>query len=156
MQDDFFSFEITGIKEADEAFDKLLKALGPEKLEKLVQSKAELVRNRARQNAPSGPTGNLKGAIYSKVLRRTGVEPPAAIVRISQRKAPHRHLVIMGTTDRSVKKKRVMYDKDAGVFYGRVVAPMEPNPFFAQTIEEMAWIRDEIRREVIAEVEKVF
>ena len=75
--------------------NKLLKGVTNEKT-KLLLTQARLVRDRIREKAPRGPTGNLKAAAYASALPEKVTAPAVAFAGIRPRKAPHAHLVEFG------------------------------------------------------------
>jgi len=125
--------DLTGVDELNRKFENMVKALGKDKIEPILLAKAKQVRTRVRQSVPVGPTGNLKRATYTKILRKEDMGP-AALVRVSGRKAPHKHLVEMG---------------HGGPH------PAPAHPFFGPVIDELRdKIAREIKQEVIAELER--
>jgi len=99
-------------------------------VEPVVLEAAEMIAAGIEKRAPLGPTGNLKKSIKAKLLKRRGKNPAPAIAAIDRKIAPHAHWVEKGTKIRKVGKKKVMYGKKTGQFYGKEVAPMRANRFF--------------------------
>lgn len=83
---------ITGIGTFINNLKKLEKVVDKESGESAMKS-AEQLRDRIRQKAPLGPTGNLK---RSPVARR--YESGIAIAGVDRKKAPHAQLVEFGTS----------------------------------------------------------
>uniref|UniRef100_A0A6M3K0V5 Putative tail protein n=1 Tax=viral metagenome TaxID=1070528 RepID=A0A6M3K0V5_9ZZZZ len=86
---------LKGIDELERNIGKLVKDINKGKTSILLKQ-AQLVRNRIRQKAPIGPTGNLKKAAYAKAMHETIYQPAVAFAGIRPRKAPHAHLVEYG------------------------------------------------------------
>jgi HK97 gp10 family phage protein len=85
------SIKITGVGQMLNNLEKLEKAVQKEAGNSAMKS-AEEIRDRIRQNAPLGPTGNLK---RSPVARKYG---NVAIAGVDRKIAPHAHLVEFGTS----------------------------------------------------------
>lgn len=86
---------IKGIDVLERECNKLIKEVNEGKT-KLLYEGAKTVRARIKQNAPKGPTGNLKKATYAAYLNPTLNHPAVAFAGIRPRKAPHAHLVEFG------------------------------------------------------------
>lgn len=70
----------------------------------LIESTSKKIGRIARQHAPVGPTGNLKGSIRMKMVKdRTGFH---RTVVPRKPKGSHRHLVAYGTNNRITKKTK--------------------------------------------------
>ena len=80
--------------------------------ERLFLRAAKMVRNKMRETAPQGPTGNLRKGIVARTLARKGRKVAPAMVGINYRLAPHAILLEFGT------------------------AKMSPRPFFRRTLIE--------------------
>ena len=89
------SIYLKGIDQLERNANKIIKAVDKEKTA-LLRKQAQLVRNRIREKAPRGPTGNLKAAAYASVLPPRVGQPAVAFAGIRPRKAPHAHLVEYG------------------------------------------------------------
>lgn len=87
---------IEGIPQLEKQLEKVNEAL-KKAAEKSLLTQAEMVRDRIRDRAPQGPTGNLKAACYAKLEPASGSYPPMAFAGVRPRKAPHGHLVEYGT-----------------------------------------------------------
>lgn len=86
---------IKGLEVLEKQTNKLLKELKKEDSDLLLNN-ARLVRDRIKEKAPQGPTGNLKKAAYAAVLPETTTRRVVAFAGIRPRKAPHAHLVEFG------------------------------------------------------------
>ncbi len=77
--------------------DKVKASIRPEHVETVLLDGAVVIGQTAINNAPTGPTGNLKRGIVAKTLQRRDPNQPApAIVAVDYRIAPHAHLVEFG------------------------------------------------------------
>lgn len=92
------SVRITGMRELEKKLQKLSKQLGPDKVEPVLFSAAEVVTEAIRARAPQGPTGNLKRAIITKQLSRQGNEPAPSIAAVDRRIASHAGFIEFGTS----------------------------------------------------------
>lgn len=86
---------LRGIDKLERQANKLIKEVNEGKT-RLLLDQAKLVRDRIREKAPRGPTGNLKRAAYAKALPPTTTQPAVAFAGIRPRVAPHAHLVEYG------------------------------------------------------------
>jgi len=73
------------------------RTIGGEKSSKILLKGAKLIKNRARQLAPQGPTGNLKRGIVAKRFKSEIPGKPGAFVATDYRIAPHAHFIEYGT-----------------------------------------------------------
>ncbi len=91
--------------EGEEELVRKLRKLGDSvrgrQIERLFLRAAKVIRNAARENAPQGPTGNLKAGIIAKVLARGTRKVGLAMAGINFRRAPHAHLLEFGTVKMS-------------------------------------------------------
>lgn len=83
------------IDQLERQVNKTLKAVTSEKTA-LLLGQARLVRDRIKEKAPTGPTGNLKKAAYAVAYPEKTTSPAVAFAGIRPRKAPHAHLVEFG------------------------------------------------------------
>lgn len=86
---------LKGIDQLERQCNKLIKEVNEGKT-KLLLDQAKLVRDRIREKAPLGPTGNLKKAAYAIAYPPKLSGPAVAFAGIRLRKAPHAHLVEYG------------------------------------------------------------
>ena len=87
-------------------------------LQKATKKAGTFLAQRARPNAPKGKTGRLRKSVTSRAAKR---DKPGSYVTA---RAPHRHLVQLGTADR--------FTKGSHAFRGRMTA----NPFIARTADQ--------------------
>jgi HK97 gp10 family phage protein len=121
---------LKGIDELERQANKLIKEVNEGK-QKILLDQAKLVRDRIREKAPRGPTGNLKGAAYASSIPASLTGPALAFAGIRPRKAPHAHLVEYG---------------HAGPH------PAPPHPFVRPAWDES---RDEVERNIAAGLGKI-
>lgn len=89
--------EIIGMEELEDNIDKVKQQLTADQIEPVLLQGASVFAQAAINNAPQGPTGNLKHGIIAKTLERNNSDQPApAIAAIDYRIAPHAHLVENG------------------------------------------------------------
>lgn len=86
---------LKGMDELERGMNKVIKEVNKEKT-KLLLKQANMVKNKIKQKAPRGPTGNLKKAAYAKAYPETMSRPAVAFAGVRPRKAPHAHLVEFG------------------------------------------------------------
>jgi HK97 gp10 family phage protein len=86
---------LKGIDALERETNKIIKQV-TEGQTKVLLDQAKLVRDRIKEKAPLGPTGNLKKAAYAAVSAETATKMPFAFAGIRPRKAPHAHLVEYG------------------------------------------------------------
>lgn len=91
---------------------------------------AQIISNAARQNAPQGPSGDLKRSCVAKLLPRKFKSSSISIAAVDSKIAPHARLVEFGTAERYPKKKKAMFDKRTGIFYGKKTVAIPAHPFF--------------------------
>lgn len=150
-----FSIELEGLPEFNAKLDKLIKALGPDKIEPILMSGAKIMTKAAKTGAPKRtsqgnakkkPPGQLKKAIKTKKLKRIFNNPATAISAIDRKVAPHAHLVHEGTGERIGGAK-------SKVYRGKRFGKMPANPFFVQAWDEnKAAILDHIINEASKQV----
>jgi len=109
--------EIIGMEELENNIEKVKAQLTADQIEPVLLQGANIIAQAAINNAPTGPTGNLKRGIIAKTLTRTSDQPAPAIAAIDYRIAPHAHLVEFGHFQ--TKKKG-----------GPAVKYVAPHPFF--------------------------
>jgi len=114
---------LKGMDRFERNTNKLIKEVTKEKT-KLLLKQARLVRDRIKQKAPVGPTGNLKKAAYAKALPETMSSLAVAFAGIRPRRAPHAHLVEYG---------------HGGPH------PAPPHPFFRPAVDE---VKDKVMRNI--------
>lgn len=90
-----FQIYLKGIDQLERQANKLIKEVN-EGRQKILLEQAKLVRDRIREKAPLGPTGNLKAAAYASSIPASLTGPALAFAGIRPRKAPHAHLVEYG------------------------------------------------------------
>jgi HK97 gp10 family phage protein len=83
------------IKEFERQANRLIKDVNESKT-RLLLGQARLVRDRIKQKAPLGPTGNLKKAVYASAIPPSLSSEAVAFAGVRPRKAPHAHLVEFG------------------------------------------------------------
>jgi len=86
---------LKGLDVLEKETNKIVKQLGEGK-QKVLLTQARIVRDRIREKAPQGPTGNLKAAAYATALPESTTRKAVAFAGIRPRKAPHAHLVEFG------------------------------------------------------------
>lgn len=91
-------FKVDGQKELEKQLKKLSKSFEPSKIEKVSLASAKIISNESKNNAPLGPTGNLKKANIAKLLNRKGNQPAPAIAAVDRKIAPHANFVENGTS----------------------------------------------------------
>lgn len=138
---------LRGIEELEKQTNKMLKELGEEKT-KLLLSQAKIVRDRIKQKAPQGPTGNLKKSVYAVALPETVKRYCVAYAGVRPRKAPHAHLLEFGTSGRRYPSEK-NGKKALNTPWGprASVKPMPATPFVRP-----AW--EEIKRQVNENIQK--
>jgi HK97 gp10 family phage protein len=114
---------IKGIDQLEKAANKAIKSMNEGKT-KLIYEQAKKVRNRIKEKAPRGETGNLKAAAYASYIPPKLGREVFAFAGIRPRKAPHAHLVEFG---------------HGGPH------PAPPHPFFRPAWDEM---KSEVRRNI--------
>ena len=94
---DNISIEVQGVDELEAQLKEMIKQFDPDKVEPIIYDGAQVIAKAAKNNAPRGPTGNLKKGIVAKQLNRIGNNPRSALAGINYRRAPHAGLVEYGT-----------------------------------------------------------
>lgn len=154
------AIEIEGLEEAERRIKSLLYALESEDVEKVLVEGARIIRDEAKRRAPRGPTGNLQRSLKAKKGKRYGKVFATAFAAVDYKVAPHANLVEFGgIAPRRPKKKKAMYDKRTGTFYGREVAPMPARPFFRPAVDASKervkqTVEDGLRKLIEGAVEK--
>lgn len=141
------SLHIDGMNELAEQIREITKSMNPDDVEPILLQGATFIADDARRRAPQGPTGNLKRGIYAKTLKRrlssfAHQEPAPAVATTNYKISPHAHLVEYGTDVRKPKKKKVLYNKKTGQFFGVETAAMPARPYFRPAIDSQ-WSRVE-------------
>ena len=111
------SFE--GWKELSDEFNGLIKNLGAEKVQPIIDKGAKTLQTAIKEKAPKGDTGNLKKGIKIIKLTRLADNPQSMLVKST---APHDNIVEFGTKPR--------YQKN-----GRYTGSMPANPFFRPALD---------------------
>jgi HK97 gp10 family phage protein len=86
---------IEGLNQLEAQFGRIEKGLNKAAKETLMKQ-AILVRDRIKEKAPLGPTGNLKRSSIAKMMPDKPNYPLLAIAGIDRKIAPHAHLVEFG------------------------------------------------------------
>jgi HK97 gp10 family phage protein len=86
---------LKGLEELDRNCNNIIRDITDAKT-KLLLEQANVVKDAIREQAPRGPTGNLKAACYAKAYPETTTSPAVAYAGIRPRKAPHAWNVIHG------------------------------------------------------------
>lgn len=104
-------------REVMEALDALADRDAKRALQKATKKAGTFLARKARPEVPLGKTRKLRKSITTRAAKR---DKPGSYVTA---RAPHRHLVQLGTKDR--------FTKGSGAFRGRMTA----NPFIARTAD---------------------
>ena len=121
---------LKGLDILERNMDKLIKDVTYGRT-KVILTGARKVRKRIKQNAPVGPTGNLKKAVYAKALPETSKSVAVAFAGIRPRKAPHASLVEYG---------------HGGPH------PAPPHPFFRPAVDS---VKDEVKKDIADGLKKL-
>lgn len=89
------NFRIEGLDKLATEFAQIEKGLTKAGRDTLMKQ-ARLVRDRIKEKAPVGPTGNLRRSVVAKMLPDRPDYPLLAIAAIDRKIAPHAHLVEFG------------------------------------------------------------
>jgi len=154
--------QVDGARELYENLQKFEKTLDGREMEDIFLAAARGMATQIRQNAPVGPTKNLRKGIKAKKFRKKRKAEPASYVIADHKIAPHAHLVERGTIlPRRPKTKKVMFRETGGaeggywksmgslgrsgaaeyiegVWFGKEVEPMPANPFWTRGIRGSA------------------
>jgi HK97 gp10 family phage protein len=140
-QKQVFRFDVD-FSDVEDALKELPRAVGRSAVLAALKEGAKPIAQQMRENAPQGPTGNLKKSIVVSTMRigrriksRRSV---FVFVGADTKLGPHAHLIERGTAPRTPKDKKVMKGKD-GTFYGTKAAPMKPQPFLRPAWEATKW-----------------
>jgi HK97 gp10 family phage protein len=126
---------LKGIDKLERHANQVAKEVEGEKLD-IIFTEAKRVRDRIKQKAPTGPTGNLKKGAYASKLAASLSQSAVAFAGIRPRKAPHAHLVEYG---------------HAGPH------PAPPHPFFRPAIDEiMPSVKENIEKKLGKTIEGAF
>lgn len=126
---------LKGIDKLERHANQVIKEVESEKAN-ILYGEAKRVRDRVKQKAPTGPTGNLKKAVYASKLSASLTESAFAFAGIRPRKAPHAHLVEYG---------------HAGPH------PAPPHPFFRPAVDEiMPSVKENIEKKLGKTIEGAF
>jgi HK97 gp10 family phage protein len=137
MSDIEWEVRVEGIEELADYIRKLgrISTDNIDQAEAVYRSGADIIADDMRGRVSRGSSGNLQKSVTTKTLQRRGSQPAPAIAAIDRKRAPHAHLVEFGTSTRKVKKKKVLYDKKTGQFFGAQVAEMPAKPFFRPAVD---------------------
>lgn len=136
--------DVTGVPELEKALEGLSGTQAQAIREKAIAAGARALVGPTRNAAPLGPTGNLRKKVGARKGRSSkgGDRDPAVYVVGST--APHRHLVIRGTRQRTTR---------SGASRGRMPA----NPFVSRAwLASRSKVTAKIRAVYAAEVEKAW
>lgn len=113
-------------------------------LEKIVKRNATRTAREGKKEAPSGPTMNLKNSIRSKdVSWKLGLGYKIAKTTAARKgKAPHRHLVELGTRERITKSGASRGRMPSNPFMARASATVAPK--YQKEISERVLRKEEI------------
>lgn len=141
----------------DVELEATLKALGNDKAADRVARSAlgaalTATRNAIAKDAPVGPTGNLKRSIGKRfekgkktkyrVVSKAGVNVGKNKKDGTNKRAPHGHLVALGTEDRTHKS-------------GKSVGRMTPNPFVRTAVQaSLGAVREKMRTQAAKALER--
>lgn len=130
--------KLKGTKELNRAIKKAKRKLDHKELQAIFQQGAQMMEDEAKRRTPSGPTGNLKDAIYT---RQMGTDPLVYIAAVDRTQAPHAHLVEHGTGPR--------YQDETGKYVGEMPA----NPYWRPAWDTISpriesFLLKELRRRV--------
>ena len=90
--------KIEGLDKLEANVKKINDSVDKEQTGKILIKQAEIIRDRIRDKAPQGPTGNLKRSPVAKLMPENASYPAIAIAGIDRKIAPHAHLVEFGTS----------------------------------------------------------
>jgi HK97 gp10 family phage protein len=125
---------LIGIENVTKKFAIVAKAIDRAGKESILKQ-AQFIRDRIREKAPQGETGNLKRSVIAKVLPERANWPHLAIAGIDRKIAPHAGLVEYG---------------HAGPH------PAPPHPFFRPAVAECMDIAEKnIEKDVQGGIAKV-
>jgi HK97 gp10 family phage protein len=98
-----------------------------------VRAGASTVQREAKKNAPVD-MGLLKSRVRVKTAKKRYSEGFLMVVNV---KAPHHHLIELGTADREPKnKKKLAFEGPGGkMFYAKKVKGVKANPFLGKAYE---------------------
>lgn len=91
-------FEINGMDVFEKNTEKLADSISHKNMGGSLFKRAEMLRDRIRDKAPLGPTGNLKRSPMAKLMPERRNFPAVAIAGIDRVIAPHAHLIEFGTS----------------------------------------------------------
>lgn len=155
------SVKVEGLAELRKALEELPKEIQGRPLRSAVSAAAGLIRDKAKQAAPVGETGNLKSAIYRYRSRRnsaTGKE--TFFVGIRQGKAQYKDTAINRRKGRVGKK----YNTQGEAYYWRFLefgtAKMQKKPFLRPAFDEnkeaaVELMKQRMRRAIDNQVKKL-
>lgn len=121
---------LKGLDQLERNMNKILKDVNSERT-KILLEQARLVRDRIREKAPQGETGNLKAATYAAALPEKVDSPARAFAGIRPRKASHGHLVEFGHGGPN---------------------PAPPHPFVRPAWDEL---KEDVKRNIAADLKKI-
>lgn len=147
---------LEGVEELNKKLKNMETALN-KGVGKTALAQAEKLRDRIRQKAPQGPTGNLKRSAVAKLLPAKPNYPIIAIAGIDIKIAKHAWLVEFGGKNvRVPRKSTLLVSKHTGEVFGTQVAPMPAHPFFRPAIDEiMPKMKDSMKQDLKKDVESV-
>lgn len=90
--------KIEGMDELDRNIKQLEKATGKKETGEVLVKQAYVIRDRIKDRAPVGPTGNLKRSPVARLMPESSSYPAVAIAGIDRKIAPHAHLIEFGTS----------------------------------------------------------
>lgn len=115
--------DVEGLEEASRRIRSIVSTLESRDVENVLFQGAKIIRAEARSRAQRGPTGNLRRSIKASRGKRRGKLFATAFSAIDRKKAPHAHLIELGTGPRYHKKTRK--------YVGRVIG----KPFFQPAVQ---------------------
>lgn len=95
---DRLEVSIEGTDKLRATFQRLIRAVGPDKAEPILMGGAKRMRDALREYAPRGPTGRLKRSPVARQMPRRHNLPSMAIAAIDRKVAPHAEIVERGTS----------------------------------------------------------
>jgi len=145
--------EVKGFTEVMKTLEGLQTILDEREMEDIMLAGARGMATKIRQEAPVGPTKNLKRAIKAKKFRKKYKGEPAAYVTPDHKIARHAHLVERGTVLPRKPKKSIGMRRPVGeggadhlgaqvaggfIWFGQEVEPMPADPFWTRGINGSA------------------
>ncbi|QKS71906.1 HK97 gp10 family phage protein [Paenalkalicoccus suaedae] len=116
--------KVEGLDKLQKELEKLAKKVDDSETESIVYKAAESIVTPAIQSkAPVGEGGSIRDAVVTKQMPRSSSYPSIAISAIDRKKAPHAHIIELGSGPR--------FDN-----FGRYRGEVSPNPFFRQAVSQ--------------------